>query len=154
MTDDDIAALQRVSDAFDELGAALIREMRPALIAFGDAANALYAEWRRLYDAAGAPYGPSDDGMLRWLGEQVAAQQEAERMATELAWERGLAQLRERFRQRSVDDGPETGGDEALVRSVLDVFADAAPGISPADYLAAARRVIVERRVIDPAVRR
>jgi len=42
--------------------------------------SAMYPSLREWYEAAGAPYGPGDDGLFRWL-DQHAAQNQAEQEA-------------------------------------------------------------------------
>lgn len=66
------------------------------------------------YRAAGSPCGPDEEGLWCWLRQQAAIAAEAERVARERAWQRGLAELqREVALRRGGPAGSERISDEA-----------------------------------------
>lgn len=62
-----------------------------------------FTTWLRLeYEAAGSPYGPSDEGMWQWWRELAAAAHVAERAEEEAAWQRTLETLGQHVREYQV----------------------------------------------------
>lgn len=93
--------LQTTYEAFAEFGIAVIaaaeamvEALRPVVEAVMQAVRQVYQWMTDCYNEAGAPYGPTDDGMLRWLREVL----EAERLRREadliVERQRWLAEIR------------------------------------------------------------
>lgn len=78
--------VQTAQEAFAEFGIAaiaaaeaIVEALRPVIEAVMQAVRQMYQWTRDRYNEAGAPYGSTDDGMLRWLSEVL----EAERLRRE-----------------------------------------------------------------------
>lgn len=57
------AYAQQVMDACNKI----VEALRPVIDQFMEACKKIYAVVKDAYQQAGAPYGDSDDGMLRWV---------------------------------------------------------------------------------------
>lgn len=92
-------AFIKIGEALSQTMVSLAEELRPALERFGEALKVLHEISWRVYREAGAPYGETEEGMWRWMGECATAERfmmEAERL---ISWHRVMADLRRRFRK-------------------------------------------------------
>jgi hypothetical protein len=60
----------------------------------------VYPKLEAAYRVAGAPCGPDEEGLWCWLRQHAAIAAEAERVARERAWQRGLEELRHEVARR------------------------------------------------------
>lgn len=93
--------LQAAQDALIEFGRAaqvalnaIVDALRPLMDAVAEAARTVYVWMRERYHEASAPYGDTDDGMLRWLRELLDVERLRREAQVILDRQQFLAELR------------------------------------------------------------
>ena len=97
MSNSQLEQVRQVGEAIAALGNRMAEVLTPTFQALVPTMQALYGAFWRAYLEAGAPYGETDEGMMRWykeVGEARRMQFEADRI---LAHHRMLEQLRQKI---------------------------------------------------------
>lgn len=98
--------LRELSQTMNALASAMVINLKPLMEAITGASKQIYAACLDAYNEAGAPYGNSHKGMMRWTRE-VAAIARFESEANRLRQHHELiANLRKRLRLHATGEQP------------------------------------------------
>jgi hypothetical protein len=94
------AAMADVRQAVIDFGTTLAPGSHETAAVVDRFVDEVYPKLEAAYRVAGSPCGPDEEGLWCWLRQHAAIAAEAERVARERAWQRGLEELRHEVARR------------------------------------------------------